>query len=112
MNRCNRYTKNEALAFLDEWKRHHDELDEKFDSLSELFGDCTGSDFHEAIWNMFSAYTESLAGMLGDEDDWLDWYWLENRWGQRKLAAKGAEMKREKKICSLEDLALLLGFTE
>lgn len=112
MNSKCRLTKSEVMEHLEEWQRHHDKLDEKFDSLKELFGDCVGSNFHEAIWNMFSAYTEALSGMLGDEDSWLDWYWLENGWGTKKLKAKGAEMKREKRICSLEDLLELLGIKD
>ena len=99
-------TAEQMLPLLREWHERHAELHEHLDKLDSVFRCCDGP-LLDAIYHVWSGYTEQLSERFGDTDHhWLTWYELENGMGKRKMTAGYG--KRVKRIKSLEDLAWLL----
>lgn len=99
-------TAKQMLPLLREWHDRRADLHKQVDALTAVVGDGDGPLF-DAIWHVWSGYTEQLSERFGDADHhWLTWYELENDMGKRKMTAGYG--KRVKRIKSLEDLAWLL----
>ena len=93
------------LALLAEWRDKHKQLHRELFRLGRIFNDPTGP-FFRTMFEVFEAYTGSLAHLLGDKEDWLFWYWQENEMGKRAhVAGYDGDVRLIEK---LEDLLWLI----
>lgn len=53
-----------------------------------------------------TAYTEAVKQLVGDDQDWLDWFWWDNEMGMRGFEAGLRENKRP--IKTAEDLVWVM----
>lgn len=98
--------KTETLALLEKWERRHNQIDAMMDSIEDAIGiDINGAMFGY-VWGLFDDYTATLAALVGDLGEWLQWYSAENEMGKAKRQA-GYD-KNLKPIKNLSDLWLLI----
>jgi len=76
--------KAKAIA---EWQETMEELEEHQNKLADFFRCAFDAPLFEAIAAMQSKYTKAVAQSVGDENDWLLWYWMDNDFGRGKLNA-------------------------
>ena len=60
----------------------------------------------DAAYHLADRYTQSVMICIGDEDEWLRWYWHENGLGKKGMAASRGG--RKLKINSLKRLYWVL----
>lgn len=99
--------KEHTIALLTDWQAHHAAVEKLMDGMTEspVGLDPNGALFL-TVWNLFDAYTSTLAVEVGDFDDWLQWYQSETDMGKRSKAA-GFDGKL-RKIKTLENLFWLI----
>ena len=78
-------TKDEAFGFLQRWQDSYNNLEAAYEPLTKAFGATYEGELPDAVWGMFDAYTELLAGILGDTQDWLQWYCFETEMGKKNM---------------------------
>jgi hypothetical protein len=61
-----------------------------------------------AAYHVADRYTQAVMVCIGDEDEWLRWYWHENGLGEKALLAQPSGGKRKLKINSLDRLYWVL----
>lgn len=103
--------RSEARQLLRAWIKTHNELHKHSESLRAIIG---GNDFYEspamkAFWESFSQYTKVLSELLRCHDDILNWFWLENSMGKKKLLNQGGLIKEPRVIWNAGDLLDLIG---
>lgn len=95
------------LPHLEKWAAHKVELDRQFEALRALMGCGVEAPLPDAVWRLWDSYTDAVSQVVGDTDDWLAWFSMENAMG-----AKGLEVHslggRSKKIRTLRDLAAVI----
>jgi len=74
---------NEIACMLEAWRGRREELDAQLDALSALTKAAPECPLFEAIEDVWSAYTVSLGELIGDDAEWLQWYWLECDMGNK-----------------------------
>lgn len=90
------------LKALEGWEKLIVAIQKDVDTLRDFFkaNECP---LFEAIYDLQIAYTRQMAKEIGDPDEWLLWYWLENGMGKRGFEV--AQGKDGRSIRNLEDLA-------
>jgi len=101
-------TRSEKIAAVNQWVQCFNNLQETYDKGYALLKCDPDSPWANAMFNTFEAYTQILAKLLGDKDEWLNWYIWENKAGKAGFEAKAASWKRAKKIKTAEDLLNLI----
>lgn len=99
-------TKPQALDMLTEWSIQHKRLSNLDAQLKTIFGRAAEGEHFDAVWRMFDAYTDALSLALGDTDDWLIWYFMENDMGAKAMQA-GYDGK-VRKVKNVRDLLWLI----
>ena len=89
------------------WHFEMIQMQETLDRIKAAIGLAPEGDLEHACSCMMSALTLTTAELLDDQDEWLDWYWLENEMGKRGFQA-GPDGK-ERPICEVDDLFWLMG---
>lgn len=91
------------------WKETIADAEWQIDELSKLVGASPESVLIQAIHNLETEYTKSVAALVGDDNEWLDWYWLEVDMGSKDhntvTLNNGADMRN---IKTTDDLAQLI----
>ena len=62
------------------------------------------SALYDIPYRLMDAYTSAVSAQVGDQDEWLSWFWADNEMGRRK----GLEVMiggKYRKIRTLKDLA-------
>lgn len=77
---------SEKMLLLVDWQQHIQLYNTHVDTINKLFG-CDG-EILENIDQMIVSYTNILSALIGDNKDWLFWFWLENDFGVNKLTAE------------------------
>lgn len=98
--------KKTTLALLAEWMAHHDKIDKMMDGVKASIGLDPDGPLFNAVWSLFDGYTNALAAQIGDDGDWLPWFYMENDMGAKGMAA-GYDGKL-RKIKSFADLYWLI----
>jgi hypothetical protein len=100
-------TRAEKLEALQAWQQAIQESNEFLSVIDKAMGLSVESPIRAAVWSLQHALRAATSRVVGDEWEWLDWYALENDFGNRGLeaGAKGAL----KPIRSLDDLLSLIG---
>lgn len=89
------------------WKRRHAELMSVYNAMSQLTGADRYSTLFEPIFDLWTAYTVATSELIGDKEEWLQWYEIECEMGKTPLMAifsgRGAI-----KVKTLRQLATLI----
>ena len=82
------YPDREAtIALLTDWQKHHAAVEKLMDGRVSSIGMSPDSTLYLTVWNLFDAYTNTLAVEVGDLGGWLEWYFSENNMGAGKMQA-------------------------
>lgn len=100
-------TNREKMQILRDWHRHAEEAHRQMDGLENLFSNTVGTPFGDAIWTLLDEYNKSVARLIGCESDSLRWHSLDNVFGKCGLEEEVNGVERP--ICTVEDLAWMLG---
>jgi hypothetical protein len=73
----------EIACRLECWRGRREELDAQLDSLRALTMAAPECPLFEAVEDVWEAYTASLRELVGDDAEWLNWYWLECDMGNK-----------------------------
>jgi hypothetical protein len=96
------------LELLENWKASYTELATSFEALEEVVGTNYESPLGKAVWRTFDKYTDAIALLVGDKNDWLSWYCWEGLMGRKNLGTVSIHNKNmesfSKQVASLEDL--------
>lgn len=95
-------TKEEKIRLLEKWQETYERSSEIFQKLDVIFGFIASGSLFDIVWENFNAYTEALSVILGDEEEWLEWYAFENKFGKKEYRAGCNDKMR--KIKNFEDL--------
>jgi hypothetical protein len=97
--------REEMLQHLKRWESVVREIEAVDDALEELTGREPEGRLTTAMWAAVGAYAETLETLLigSSANTWLEWYWVENRMGERGLTV--ATDAGERAITSIEALA-------
>lgn len=105
-------TTAEMLPHLELWaavQRHAESTWDRLEALTDHTD--TDSPLGKAIWHTFDAYTLTLADLIGDTGEWLDWYHLANAMGAKSLSVTLRPGGRPRKIRTLRQLAAVIHLT-
>ena len=85
----------EKLEILNAWKKQVDAYRQIEHDLTPIFGCVADMPLYERISDLLTAYTESVAKLVGklvgDEAEWLNWYLWDNNMGENALEAEDAK---------------------
>ncbi len=93
------------LSALRRWHEAVTEGEKEIDALVGI-GFSPESRLCTAINNALEALTSATSQIVGDEYNWLEWYWHECQLGSRPMRAGWFSDLRE--ICTLDDLVWLV----
>lgn len=96
---------DKQLSALHRWHEAVTEGEKEIDALVEI-GFRPESVPCAAINNALEAMTSATSQVVGDENNWLEWYWRECQMGSNPL--KAGRLGDLRKICSLDDLIWLV----
>ena len=96
----------DMTPLLTAWAKRRNDLTAQMDALFALVQG-SGGPLYEAVWNAWDGYTEALSRLIGDTDNWLEWYAAENRMGLNGLESAPAGGKL-REVCTLHGLATLI----
>lgn len=94
--------KTRKLAILTRWQMAIEEADAHFDPVVAMLRLDPENRVCQAVWRTQEVLTATTSDLVGDGEDWLHWYWLDNEMGRKGLEAGPKAEKRA--IRSLEDL--------
>lgn len=94
------------IEALQTWESTWKELLKQCDALSCLTGAEFAGPLFDAIFKLASEYTKAVAEIVGDDDEWMEWYEMDNEFGRRGFeAGRNGELR---KISCVEDLLWLI----
>jgi hypothetical protein len=100
---------DEKLSLLKEWEETGKNLEKFYDNLNEIMGVSVESPLSDSIFTTYLKYTKTLSKLLNDENDFLEWYYFENRFGTNGLIAGNENETRS--IDSIENLLWIIELT-
>lgn len=95
-------TNTKKIQLLAEWQARIQTADRLIEPVAEVLGLSPESPIHVAVWSLQNAYTRSVAQLVGDQAEWLDWYASENDFGRKAMNAGPVGANRP--IATLDDL--------
>lgn len=98
---------NEVLCALIDWAELGKALKARYEEFYRLTGASVESPMWAPVFRLWEAHTEAVAKAVGDTEEWLSWYDLENEMGAKKLIVR-APNEEAREVCNLEDLAWVI----
>lgn len=89
------------------WKRRHGEMMAAYDALYRLTGCSPESQLSTALFDVWTAYTVAISEIVGDHDEWLQWFQSECDMGKRPKTMRFAD-GRELTVKTLRHLARVI----
>lgn len=99
-------TPEQIAAALHAWQHTIEQADQRMKPVIEAMGLPPESPPWVAVQELQTSLTVMTAAYVGDLDNWLEWYWMENDMGRKAMAAGQKEDMRP--IKTLADLRWLL----
>lgn len=97
----------EIVVHLQEWKKRHDDMEEQLEKLRLLTGAMPDCDLLAPIYRVWDSYTAALGLIVGDKDQWMDWYRFECDMGAKPMGVR-LSGGREMTVETIEHLAAVL----
>lgn len=96
----------EKLDILAEWEKVIKKSDATIDDLQKTIGIDVDGPLIESIHQLQTAYTKQAGIIVDDQASWLEWYWMENQFGQRghKVEKPKGKKSESREIRTLADL--------
>lgn len=94
------------IDLLNRWKEVITESSTLIDPVVDILGCHPENPISDAVYLLQSEFTKVVAASVGDDAEWLDWFWLENEFGKRGFEAGFGENLRP--IKNIEDLVWLI----
>ena len=95
-----------TLQILGQWQAQHDRVTSLMHGVNTALGLLPEGPLFETVWGLWSQYTQTIAVLISDGGDWLEWYFLENDMGDKGMQAGYDGTMRD--IDTLEDLYWLI----
>lgn len=79
---------DEIVRRLEWWKKRHTELEAQyqgFKALTDVSPDCP---LFNMVFKLWDAYTVAVSEIIGDKDEWLNWYEMECDMGKNTKEVK------------------------
>ena len=92
---------------LKHWKRRQNELMAAYGDLAKLTSAMPDCKLLRPVFDVWTAYTVAVSELIGDRDEWLQWYELECDMGKRPKAVAFAD-GRELEVKTLRHLARVI----
>ena len=89
------------------WKRRHAELMAVYNAMSQLTGTDRYSTLFEPIFDIWTAYTVAMSELIGDKEEWLQWYEIECEMGRAHMMVVLRD-GREIEVKTLRQLARVI----
>lgn len=99
-------TPAEMLPLLEKWQDIILAAETDIEHVLPPLGLTPESPLYTIPWNLMDAYTEAVSALVGDQDEWLAWYWADNEMGAKKREA--TVNGKFRKIRNLRDLARVI----
>lgn len=105
-------TREERLEALKGWEDRRKDMDSKIAQLEDLLGISPESPVLDAVRRLQERDRVITSLIVGDEDEWLDWYCYENSFGADGMTVSIDGRKRlvksvEELLCVIEESALI-----
>lgn len=97
---------SEIIAHIEAWKAVQVRMAEKMLAVEMLFSSPIDGPFSDAVYRLMSAHTDAVAKLVGDSENWLEWFAYECNYGDRPMAIDLTGSKR--KIKTIKQLARLI----
>lgn len=68
---------------LKHWKRRHNELMDAYGDLNKLTSAMPDCKLLRPVFDVWTAYTVAISELIGDRNEWLQWYEFECDMGNR-----------------------------
>lgn len=101
-------TVDEMLPILQRWHDDVTAVESVMQRLADLTGMTPESCLSGAIYGALDSLTESVSRIVGDECEWLAWYWIDREMGSKGLDDGLPTDMRE--IRTLKDLAWVITY--
>ena len=88
----------EKLKLLEVWQSRYLALDAAWDKFSAITKADCDSELGNAAYRLFDEYTKTLAQLLGDESDWLQWWIYDNAMGSKNWSSEYPVTKGKRKF--------------
>lgn len=73
----------EMIRRIEAWVKLHADLMEQYHALQALTGADPDCALFKPIFTLWDSYTIALSELIGDEDEWLQWYATECEMGNK-----------------------------
>lgn len=93
-------------------RQWHDALEVServLDALNVAIDCAPESPLHQAVWTLAGGWQQAIAAMddTGCTEEWLEWWWMECRLGERPLEASCGDDRGLRRIATIGDLVEL-----
>lgn len=99
---------NKELQQLMDWEQQYRNINQSYELVKVAFHANVECPAFNSTFMLFDKYTDVLSDLLGDDDQWLNWYAWENSFGTKGLEAKAPTWKKLRKINSITKLLTLI----
>ena len=103
-------TRIEAEELISELLKSYEDITTQFDVMAKFTGcDCESQLWHP-IWKMNDLLIQTVAELIGDESETLNWFIWDNECGKRKLKHSLPNSKRMRIVKDVKSLLDVLGY--
>ena len=100
---------DEIVKRLEAWKKRHDALAQQAQALAHLTGAMPDCPLLLPVWDVWSAYTVAVSELVGDDNEWLQWYQFECDMGRAPMEVSSLG-GRTIKVRTLRQLATVIAY--
>ena len=99
----------EIVKRLEAWAERQRKLHAQYEALKALTSASPECALMAPVWSVWGAYTVAVSELIGDEDEWLQWYELECDMGRRPKEVTSTGGKTIK-VRTLRQLARVIAY--
>lgn len=100
---------DEIVKRLEAWAARQRELHAQYAALHALTGAEADCPLMRPVWSVWTAYTVAVSEIVGDDNEWLQWYELECDMGRRPKTVTSTGGKTIK-VRTLRQLARVIAY--
>jgi hypothetical protein len=100
---------DQIVLRLEAWADRQRKLTAQYEALKALTGADCECELLKPVWSVWSAYTVAVSELVGDNNEWLQWYELECDMGRRPREVTSLGGKTIK-VRTLRQLARVIAY--